>query len=263
MLFRFHVCFYLFKLRHYCFFVFFLRLRRPPRSTRTDTLFPYTTLFRSTGFRTCKLSRGRGQSERPRCNHLPLLEFAGRLRRLSWKFSGDTEQEHGEHGIVLRSGCHGRPGLWGRSAVAVGCGGADRPAREGDDARGADRSRRLRRPRTDVPALGTRPVLRTGGGTARACARTQADAAPQAGGGCMISGSDIPRPDDRHMPVMLREVIDALAPRRGGTYVDGTFGAGGYTRGILDAADCIVVAMDRDPDAIAEGRDLNERKKLG
>src|SRR3546814_12975241 len=31
----------------HCFFFFFLRIRRPPRSTRTDTLFPYTTLFRS------------------------------------------------------------------------------------------------------------------------------------------------------------------------------------------------------------------------
>src|SRR3546814_4878048 len=33
---------------------FFLRIRRPPRSTRTDTLFPYTTLFRSFGFQACK-----------------------------------------------------------------------------------------------------------------------------------------------------------------------------------------------------------------
>src|SRR3546814_8690420 len=33
--------------RFYCFFFFFLMIRRPPRSTRTDTLFPYTTLFRS------------------------------------------------------------------------------------------------------------------------------------------------------------------------------------------------------------------------
>src|SRR3546814_5650236 len=32
---------------HYCHFFFFLMIRRPPRSTRTDTLFPYTTLFRS------------------------------------------------------------------------------------------------------------------------------------------------------------------------------------------------------------------------
>src|SRR3546814_10065045 len=75
----------------------------------------------------------------------------------------------------------------------------------------------------------------------------------------MRSGSNMPRPEDRHMPVMLREVIDALTPRRGGTYVDGTFGAGGYTRGILEAADCIVVAIDRDPDAITEGQDLTGR----
>src|SRR3546814_12273049 len=33
----------------FCFFFFFLMIRRPPRSTRTDTLFPYTTLFRSPG----------------------------------------------------------------------------------------------------------------------------------------------------------------------------------------------------------------------
>src|SRR3546814_8235797 len=33
---------------------FFLMIRRPPRSTRTDTLFPYTTLFRSPGFRGCR-----------------------------------------------------------------------------------------------------------------------------------------------------------------------------------------------------------------
>src|SRR3546814_3637442 len=38
-------------LHFFCFFFFFLMIRRPPRSTRTDTLFPYTTLFRSTGCR--------------------------------------------------------------------------------------------------------------------------------------------------------------------------------------------------------------------
>src|SRR3546814_22844 len=37
---------------------FFLMIRRPPRSTRTDTLFPYTTLFRSRMFRRCRLHRG-------------------------------------------------------------------------------------------------------------------------------------------------------------------------------------------------------------
>lgn len=51
-----------------------------------------------------------------------------------------------------------------------------------------------------------------------------------------------------HIPVMLPEVLQTLAPREGETVVDGTFGAGGYSRGILQAARCRVVAMDRDPD---------------
>lgn len=59
-----------------------------------------------------------------------------------------------------------------------------------------------------------------------------------------------------HAPVLLAEVLTALNPRDGGRYVDGTFGGGGYTRAILDAADCKVVAIDRDPDAIARGRKL-------
>jgi 16S rRNA (cytosine1402-N4)-methyltransferase len=55
-----------------------------------------------------------------------------------------------------------------------------------------------------------------------------------------------------HRPVMLSEVLEALAPRDGGIYVDGTFGAGGYSRALLEAADCQVWGIDRDPDAIAQ-----------
>lgn len=55
---------------------------------------------------------------------------------------------------------------------------------------------------------------------------------------------------------MLAEVLLALAPSAGGIYVDGTFGAGGYTRGLLTAADCKVLAIDRDPDAIKGGAEL-------
>ena len=51
----------------------------------------------------------------------------------------------------------------------------------------------------------------------------------------------------RHIPVMAREVVDALQPRDGGRYVDGTFGAGGYSSALLDRADCRVIAIDRDP----------------
>lgn len=63
----------------------------------------------------------------------------------------------------------------------------------------------------------------------------------------------------RHIPVLLNEVVDALALRDGGRYLDGTFGAGGYTTAMLDRADCQVIAIDRDPDAIAAGRALAER----
>lgn len=59
-----------------------------------------------------------------------------------------------------------------------------------------------------------------------------------------------------HRPVMLAEVLAALAPVKGDIVIDGTFGAGGYSQGILAAADCRVFAIDRDPDAVAAGRRL-------
>jgi 16S rRNA (cytosine1402-N4)-methyltransferase len=55
-----------------------------------------------------------------------------------------------------------------------------------------------------------------------------------------------------HIPVLLSEVIAALAPCAGEIHVDGTFGAGGYTKAILDTG-AQVIAFDRDPDAIREG----------
>jgi len=60
-----------------------------------------------------------------------------------------------------------------------------------------------------------------------------------------------------HVPVLRDEVIDGLAIAAGETHVDGTFGAGGYTRAMLGEG-AIVYAFDRDPDAIAEGAPLVE-----
>ena len=60
----------------------------------------------------------------------------------------------------------------------------------------------------------------------------------------------------RHVPVMLDEVLQALGPKADAIYVDGTFGAGGYSRAILESAPCRVVALDRDPAAVAGGQAL-------
>lgn len=60
----------------------------------------------------------------------------------------------------------------------------------------------------------------------------------------------------QHIPVLAAEMLAALDPQAGQTYLDGTFGRGGYTRAILDAADCAVYALDCDPDALAAGQAL-------
>jgi 16S rRNA (cytosine1402-N4)-methyltransferase len=64
-----------------------------------------------------------------------------------------------------------------------------------------------------------------------------------------------------HVPVLLQEVLSALQPKDGGVYVDGTFGAGGYARAILKAADCSVWGIDRDPDVIANAREMESEFK--
>jgi 16S rRNA (cytosine1402-N4)-methyltransferase len=63
----------------------------------------------------------------------------------------------------------------------------------------------------------------------------------------------------RHIPVLGREVIAWLEPVEGGIYVDATFGAGGYSRAILDINDTRVIGIDRDRSAIAGGFELVDR----
>ena len=73
------------------------------------------------------------------------------------------------------------------------------------------------------------------------------------------SGSGIPAVAGglaRHVPVLVHRVVEFLGVRDGGVYVDATFGAGGYTRAILAAADARVIGIDRDASAITRGADL-------
>jgi 16S rRNA (cytosine1402-N4)-methyltransferase len=59
-----------------------------------------------------------------------------------------------------------------------------------------------------------------------------------------------------HTPVLLTSVLDVLSPRDGANYIDCTFGAGGYSRAILDAAGCRVLGLDRDPNVIRDAHPM-------
>jgi 16S rRNA (cytosine1402-N4)-methyltransferase len=75
----------------------------------------------------------------------------------------------------------------------------------------------------------------------------------------MIVGDDGAAVDGgapQHIPVLIGRVAEWLAVREGGLYVDGTFGAGGYTRAILETSGARVIGIDRDQGAIARGADL-------
>ena len=61
----------------------------------------------------------------------------------------------------------------------------------------------------------------------------------------------------QHKPALYQEIIHALQPKRGGRYVDGTLGAGGHARGILEACapDGQLLGLDVDPQALALARE--------
>ena len=58
-----------------------------------------------------------------------------------------------------------------------------------------------------------------------------------------------------HYPVMLNPVVKYMAPQNGDVLVDGTYGGGGYSRALLNEADCRVIGIDRDLDAITRAEE--------
>ena len=70
---------------------------------------------------------------------------------------------------------------------------------------------------------------------------------------------EAPQTGAEHVPVLLKEMLDALAPRDGAIYIDATFGAGGYSAALLEAAQCRVLGIDRDPEARRRGGALAAR----
>ena len=63
----------------------------------------------------------------------------------------------------------------------------------------------------------------------------------------------------KHIPVMLGEVLEHLQPKAGEIYVDATFGNGGYTQAILEAAPCKVIALDRDPNVLVRANEFKNQ----
>ena len=66
--------------------------------------------------------------------------------------------------------------------------------------------------------------------------------------------------NEKHFPVLLNEIVSILSPRYGGTFMDCTFGQGGYSKKILENNNNKIFAIDRDPDSLKVANQI--KKKL-
>ena len=63
----------------------------------------------------------------------------------------------------------------------------------------------------------------------------------------------------KHYPVLLNELISIITPQYGGTFIDCTFGQGGYTKKILDYSDTKVIGLDRDFDSLKKAEKITKK----
>src|SRR5690242_3851698 len=223
----------------------------------------------------------RFQGTRLHSRNLPLGSRARRLRRalllsgacLAGDRLGRECADGGDRG-ANRSLCSVLAGARTAGARALrhqrdaqarrrGAGGAER---ELEASRRHHRPGRFCRPRSQISDLGTGTVCdRARGGhpkgaRAQGRARLSDGGARRVRGTRMTTGGDGPRAvaggPAPHVPVLGRPALELLNVLDGGLYIDATFGAGGYTRAMLAAADCRVIGIDRDPNALALGAEL-------
>src|SRR5262245_31778869 len=140
------------------------------------------------------------------------------------------------------------------------------PERATEEPRGNRGRGHVRRSWPQVSDLGTRalPYAARGGHRDGAHAEAAAGIPEGRARGAGSTGMTMGRDTDngvagglaRHIPVLGHPAVEFLNVRDSRTYIDGTFGAGGHSRMILAAADCRVIALDRDQSAIAGGAGL-------
>ncbi len=63
----------------------------------------------------------------------------------------------------------------------------------------------------------------------------------------------------KHYPVLLKEIISIISPQYGGTFIDCTFGQGGYSKKILEFEDTKVIALDRDIESEAKANQIKNK----
>src|SRR3546814_17544519 len=112
------------------FVFFFLMIRRPPRSTRTDTLFPYTTLFRSISVNDLAVLgiesfRASLEASRRRAGYVPILNVDFRLEEADGMVSDECEEQWVE--FILDDMFHATVDRWNECDVvkAIGCSGIE------------------------------------------------------------------------------------------------------------------------------------------